>query len=73
MVCGRWQGEEMDERLKIFNVIDSKWEDIQCELKDTITNNIKENNSVLDEIKKVTSDYLTTYKESLKNSRILID
>lgn len=62
-----------DERLKIFNVIDSKWEDIQCELKDTITNNIKENNSVLDEIKKVTSDYLTTYKESLKNSRILID
>ena len=62
-----------DERLKIFNVVDSEWEDIKKNVKNTINKNVKGNNKIREIVKKVTSDYLTAYKDSLQSSRILID
>lgn len=62
-----------DSRLKIFNVVDSKWDEIQNKIRSTINNNIKGNNKIRNIVKEVTSEYLTAYKDSLQNSRILID
>ena len=64
---------DRDERLKIFNVVDSEWEDIKKNVQNTINKNVKGNNKIREVVKKVTSDYLTAYKDSLQNSRILID
>jgi hypothetical protein len=62
-----------DERLKIFNLIDSEWDKIQNDVRNTINGNVKGNNNIRQTVRKVTSDYLTAYKDSLQNSRILID
>ena len=62
-----------DERLKIFNLIDSEWDKIQNDVRKTINGNVKGNNNIRQTVKKVTSDYLTAYRDSLQNSRILID
>lgn len=62
-----------DERLKIYNVINAKWDDITSKVQQTINNNIYGNQQIREIVTKVTYDYLTAYKESLKNSRILID
>ena len=64
---------DRDERLKIYNVVDSEWEDIKKNVQNTINKNVKENNKIREVVKKVTSDYLTAYKDSLQSSRILID
>ena len=61
------------ERLKIYNVVDSEWEDIKKNVQNTINKNVKGNNKIREVVKKVTSDYLTAYKDSLQSSRILID
>ena len=64
---------DRDERLKIYNVIDSEWEDIKSNVKKTVDKNVYGNKEIRGIVQKVTSDYLKAYKDSLKNSRILID
>lgn len=69
----RAKARNREERLQIFNVVDSKWDGIQNNVKSTISKAVRGNNDIQSVVQKVTSDYLTAYKESLKNSRILID
>ena len=64
---------DRDERLKIYNIIDSEWEDIKSNVKKTVDKNVYGNKEIRGIVQKVTSDYLMAYKDSLKNSRILID
>lgn len=64
---------DRDERLKIYNIIDSEWEDIKTNVKKTVDKNVYGNKEIRGIVQKVTSDYLKAYKDSLQNSRILID
>ena len=67
------KARDRDERLKIYNVIDSEWEDIKSSVKKTVDKNVYGNKEMRGIVQKVTSDYLKAYKDSLQNSRILID
>ena len=64
---------DRESRLKIFNVVDSEWDEIQDKIRNTINKTVKGNNRIRETVKKVTSEYLIAYKNSLQNSRILID
>jgi len=62
-----------DERLKVYNVVNSEWENIKKNVLYTIDKEVNGNNNIREIVNKVTFDYLTAYKESLQSSRILID
>ena len=61
------------DRKKIADLIEKKWDNIQKDVSETIFNNVNSNDDVKEAVRSATSNYLTDYKESLKDARILID
>lgn len=62
-----------EERRKVYDSINEKWNEICNNVNQSIDSALHKNTSIKDSISTVARQMLTAYKESLKNSRILID
>lgn len=63
----------LEERIQVYNSISEKWGEIENKIHNSIDSALKKNQSIKNSINTVVKQMLTAYKESLKNSRILID
>ena len=61
------------ERKKIYDLIQAKSNVVQGNVISTIYQSVKLDNRIREIVRKVTCDYLSAYKESLNNARVLID
>ena len=57
----------------LIGVLGDKWEDIQGMLANAVERSIRNDHKVKSAIKQASTAFLTEYRDSLKNSRILID
>lgn len=57
----------------LISVLGDKWEDIQEMLANAVEQSIRNDHKVKSAIKQASTAFLTEYRDSLKNSRILID
>lgn len=62
-----------DDRQKVFDSISEKWDDIQEDIRNSVYKSISRNKEIKQSINQTTYQLLQSYKESLKNARILID
>lgn len=60
-------------RQKVFDSIEAQWESIQENVEHSIRSSIVQNQEIKQSIKKSSCQLLQSYKESLKDARILID
>jgi len=60
-------------RQKVFDSIEAQWESIQENVEQSIRSSIVQNQEIKQSIKKSSCQLLQSYKESLKDARILID
>lgn len=60
-------------RSSLIGILGDKWEDIQDMLADAVEQSIRKDHKVKSAIKQASTAFLTEYRDSLKNSRILID
>mgnify|MGYP006385422433 FL=1 len=64
---------DADQRLEVYNSIDSKWGEIKDNIASSIVNSLRSNQKIRQSIKKAVDGLLNAYEESLRSSRILID
>ena len=62
-----------ESRIQVYDSIAGNWEDITDKIHKSIDSALQQNTSIKNSINAVVKQMLTCYKESLKNSRILID
>lgn len=64
---------DQSKRLQVYNYVDSKWDQIQEDVRKAVNKSVRSNQGIKENIRKVTSDLLSAYKENLKSARVLID
>lgn len=64
---------DMQNRIQVYNSIANEWENISSKIWDSICVSINKNNELKKNVNMVIFNMLKSYKESLKNARILID
>lgn len=64
---------DMQTRVEVYNSIAEKWEDITNEIADSIYASVNNNKQLKKGMNKIVHSMLQSYKENLKNARILID
>jgi len=62
-----------DERQRVFDSLNENWEDMCKSMEDSVYNAITSDNNIESSIQKAIADILSSYKESLKSARLLID
>lgn len=62
-----------NDRIKVYDSISGKWEEIQEDIRNSIYNSIIQNKEIRPAINQTAYHLLQGYKESLKKARILID
>lgn len=64
---------DRENRIKVYETIEAKWEEITANIDSSIDKALAKNGHVKDSINNVVKQLLMQYKDSLRNSRILID
>lgn len=64
---------DKEDRLKVFNSLEEKWQDMCNDIKESIQNALTDDESIKDTINNAVRGVLNEYKENLKSARILID
>lgn len=67
------KGLTIEERIKVYDSIAEKWEEITGQINSSVDLALQNNASIRDSINKVVKTMLTKYRDGLKDSRILID
>ena len=63
----------IEQRIHVYNSIAGQWENIQNDVYTSINNALTGNNEIQSGINKIVYSLLQSYKDNLKNARILID
>lgn len=64
---------DKEDRLKVFNSLEEKWQDMCDSINESIQNALTNDESIKDNINNAVQGVLNEYKENLKSARILID
>ena len=67
------QALDQSTRIQIYNTFMSRWDGIFQNIRTSIRKSIMENTDIKDTIRNIVYTQLSSYKENLKNARILID
>ena len=67
------QALDQSTRIQIYNTVMSRWDGIFQNIRTSIRKSIMENTDIKDTIRNIVYTQLSSYKENLKNARILID
>lgn len=67
------QALDQSTRIQIYNTFMSRWDGIFQKIRTSIRKSIMENTDIKDTIRNIVYTQLSSYKENLKNARILID
>ena len=63
----------IEQRIHVYNSIERQWENIQNDVYTSINNALTGNNEIQSGINNIVYSLLQSYKDNLKNARILID
>lgn len=62
-----------EDRLKVYNALADKWDDISSGITESIHSAISDNDEIFESLTNMASSYVEQYEKSLRDARILID